>query len=88
MVFKVSDLYLFMKRQLFLLTSSTNDFFLEFFHQDFGHLFRLGLLSTIIGKIFDKNSSLKSKILSRLATGEVTRIYQFITNNHALFYLW
>ena len=77
-----------MKRQLFLLTSSTNAFFLEFFHQYFGHLFRLGLLSTIIGKTFDKNSSLKSKVLSGLATGKVTRIYQFITNNNALFYLW
>ena len=33
------------------------------------------------------NRALREK-LSRLATGEATRIYQFITYNHASFYLW
>ena len=31
---------------------------------------------------------LRSQVLSRLATREATRIYQFITNNQALFHLW
>ena len=31
---------------------------------------------------------LKSKVLNRSATHDATRIYQFITNSHALFHLW
>ena len=31
---------------------------------------------------------LRSEVLSRLATREATRVYQFITNNHASFHFW
>ena len=31
---------------------------------------------------------LRSEVLSRSATCEATRIYQFIFNNHASFYIW
>ena len=34
------------------------------------------------------SSFLKSKVFSRLATRYATRVYQFITNNHASFQLW
>ena len=39
-------------------------------------------------KIFYFGKRAESEVLSRSPTREATRIYEFITNNHASFRLW
>ena len=50
------------------------------------HLFARFLL--LLTKIFLGGRRAESEVLSRSPTREATRIYEFITNNHASFHLW
>ena len=49
---------------------------------------KLRIWSNLLKKILNGKLHFLSSVFRHMATPEATRIYQFITNNHALFHLW